>query len=130
MSSKEVYEEYNCTEGYETEVDKSLALGCIYHAVMFYHLYQYCKLTNQSFISEKKFAEICDFIVDNIHNSSKNNQEYIVFEDVAKYECNLTLVEKEKDFIKGKHVLASIDYFLQKLRDRLNIDFRLEIVEE
>jgi hypothetical protein len=130
MSSKEVYPEYFTVEDYEIEVDKSLALGCVEHAILFYHFANYCLERNEDFISEEKYKELCDFLADNLHTLPQVLQEFVVLNDVMTYSCNLKVVEDPSFFVKGVHFIPNIANLLEKLESNIDIDFSLEVVEE
>ncbi len=130
MSSKVVYSEYYTKEQYEKELDKILKLKCVEYALFFYHCCQYCILRNEEFISSKKYYELCDFITDNFPSIPAGLQQYVVFNDVLSYTCNLTLLQKGETFIKGKHLIENIEELTETLDERLEIDYKLEVVEE
>jgi len=130
MSSKEVYNDFFSKEDYEKELDKSLTLGCIEHALLFYHFCRYCILRNEDFISSPKYYELCDFLADNLHQLPAGLQEYVVLDDIMLYDCKLELAPSVAAFKKGKHLVPGIEKLLCTLEDRLFIDFSLEVVEE
>lgn len=130
MSSKTVYPEYYTVAEYEKELDKTLKLGCVEYALLFYHFHQYCSLVEEDFISFEKYCELCDFLADNLTTLPKGLQDYVVFDDVFAYSCKLELLPVGETFVKGKHVLERINTLLDLLDERIDIDFQLEVVEE
>jgi hypothetical protein len=130
MSSKEVYLEYYTQEEYEKELDKSLKLGCVEHALLFYHFHQYCLLRNEEFISFDKYYELCDFLSDNLLNVPIGLRQYVVYSDILLYTCKLQLLKEGEAFVKGKHLLENIEQLISVLDERLDIDYKLEVTEE
>jgi len=129
-ATKKVYPEYYTKAEYERELDKSLKLGCVEHALLFYHFCQYCIIRNEDFISAEKYYQLCDFLSDNIHTLPKGLQEYVVFDELYSYDCSLTIAPSKEAFVKGKHVFYEIGNLLEILEDRIDIDFKLEVVDE
>jgi hypothetical protein len=130
MSSKAVYSEYFSKEEYGAELEKSLKLGCVEHALLFYQFARYCELKSEEFISALDYVKLCEFITDNFTTLPAGIQQYISFNDVSSYTCNLELADKEEDFEKGKHLLPNLKILLEKLEDRIDIGFSLEVVTE
>jgi hypothetical protein len=130
MSSKAIYPEYYTKEEYEKELDKTLKLGCVEHALLFYHFCQYCALRNEDFISTEKYYDLCDFLTDNLLSIHKNLQEFVVYNDILVYTCKLEPVKQGETFTKGKHLIEGIENLIGQLDDRIDIDYKLEVVEE
>ncbi len=130
MSSKAIYPEYYTVAEYEKELDKTLKLGCVEHALLFYHFYQYCAFRNEDFISFEKFCELCDFIADHLHELPAGIQEYVVLEDIMLYRCCLTPLKDNENFERGKHIITGIEGLINNLDERLDIDYKLEVIEE
>lgn len=130
MSNKAIYPEYFTKEEYAKELDKSLKLGCVEHALLFYHFCAYCTEKNEDFLSVAKYYELCDFLADNIQLLAKHLQEYVVLDDVMIYNCNLKIADSIEEFEKGKHILPNIRILLERLEERIDIDGKLEVVEE
>lgn len=129
-ANKNIYPEYYTKEEYEKELDKSLKLGCVEHALLFYHFCRYAVLHSIDFISSQKYYELCDFLSENIQTLPKGIQEYVNYEDVLTYDCKLGLAPSLEQFEKGKHLLPNINSLLDHLEDRVEIDFKLKVVEE
>ena len=130
MSNKAIYPEYFTKEEYEKEVDKSLKLGCVEHALLFYQFCRYCILHNEDFISAEKYYDLCDFLAESIHTLPKALQEYVVYDDLLAYDCQLELCKNPAEFVKGKHLIPNIKVLLDNMEDRIDIDYKLEVVEE
>jgi hypothetical protein len=130
MSSKTVFSEFFSKEDYEKELDKSLKLGCVEHALLFYHFCQYCTLKEEDFISNEKYYELCDFLADNLHTLPLHLQQHVVLNDIMIYDCKLQIEKDPNKFEKGKHVLLKIEDLLEILEARIDIDFKLEVIEE
>jgi hypothetical protein len=129
-ATKQVYSEYFSKEEYEKELSKSLELGCVEHALLFYHFSQYCILRNEDFISTEKYYELCDFLADNLQELPKALQEYVVFDDLFTYDCKLEIAPSQEAFQKGKHLIYNIGAMLERLEERIDIDFNLKVVDE
>ncbi len=130
MSSKVTYNESYSKKEYEKELDKSLKLGCIEHALLFYHFDRYCKLQGKEFISDEKYCDLCDFLADNLDLLPRGLQQYVVLQDVMLYDCKLEIELDADKFTKGKHLVIGIGNLMAKLEARIPIDFSLEVVEE
>jgi len=129
-ANKTVYPEYYTKEEYEKELDKSLKLGCVEHALLFYHFCRYAVLHSIDFISSQKYYELCDFLSDNLQQLPKALQEYVVFDDLFTYDCKLEIAPSQEAFQKGKHLIYNIGAMLERLEERIDIDFKLKVVDE
>jgi hypothetical protein len=60
----------------------------------------------------------------------KNLQEFVVYNDILVYTCKLEPVKQGETFTKGKHLIEGIENLIGQLDERIDIDYKLEVVEE